>query len=172
MTGRMKKTMIGLTLSILIIGGVPVAASAAETAPAPSSVCNGMGKAAGMDKVRAITIVSELLKMTPEEIRAERLKGKSLAMIASEKGISKEQLVNAILVEKKEKLDVLVADGKITKEQAELCQQQMKARIEANVDRTEAGNPFKGKGRVGKGKCGMGKGRHFGNGGMNVQSGT
>ena len=172
MTGKMKKTVIGLTLSVLIIGGLPIVASAAETTSAPSSICNGMGKGPGMDKVRAITIVSELLKMTPEEIRAERLKGKSLAMIASEKGISKEQLVGSILNEKKKKLDALVADGKITKEQADLCQQQMKARIEAKVDRTEVGNPYKGKGRNGKGKCGMGKGRASGTSTTNVQSGT
>jgi uncharacterized protein YidB (DUF937 family) len=84
----------------------------------------GLGIGYGLDEA-----VTELLGMTPEEIQAERLEGKSLVQIAADQGISEDELVNTILAVKKEALDQLVSEGTITQEQADLRLTQMEERI-------------------------------------------
>jgi hypothetical protein len=63
--------------------------------------------------------VTELLGMTPEEIFTERSAGKTLSQIANEKGVTDQQVIDAVLAGQQEAIDQAVADGKITQEQAD-----------------------------------------------------
>lgn len=63
--------------------------------------------------------VTKLLGMTREEIRAERVAGKTLSQIAQEKGVSDQQVTDAMLAARKAAIDQAVKDGKITQAQAD-----------------------------------------------------
>jgi hypothetical protein len=101
----------------------------------------GMGPGYGV----VADAVTNLLGMTLEEIRTERLAGKSLAQIAQEKGISEEKLIDTIIAAKKAILDQLVADGHITQAQADASLERMAERAREAVERTTVG-PFQGSG--------------------------
>lgn len=118
--------------------------------------------------------VSKLLGLTPEQIHEQRLAGKSLVQIAQEKGVSKDQLVAAILAAKKAVLDSLVSAGKLTQAQADAMYANMQTQVPLAVERTTVG-PVNGRGNGGNcGNCpclnggkatpgtGMGPGSHGG----------
>jgi len=110
--------------------------------------------------------VATLLGMTAEQIRAERLAGKSLAQIAASKGISQDTLIAAILDAKKAVLAGLVAEGKLTQAQADLMVQHMQTQVKVMVERTSVGPAF-GQSRPGtglQGRGGMGQGFRGGRG--------
>jgi hypothetical protein len=97
--------------------------------------------------------VSKLLGLTPEQIHEQRLAGKSLVQIAQEKGVSKDQLVAAILAAKKTVLDNLVKDGTLTQAQADAMYANMQTQVPLAVERTSVG-PFSGRGNGGNcGNC-------------------
>ena len=83
--------------------------------------------------------VEKMPGMTDDQIRAERLAGKSLAQIAQEKGVSQDKLISAILDAKKADLDKLVADGKLTQAQADVVYGRMQQQAPAMVARTATG---------------------------------
>ncbi len=90
----------------------------------PQSGLNDAGKALGMDA---------------DALRELRLEGKSLAEIAEENGITKQSLVEKLVAIKSDAVDKLVDEGKIGQETAELFLEGLAERIEASVDKTEAG---------------------------------
>lgn len=75
--------------------------------------------------------VADVLGMTPEQLRTEHQAGKSLAQIAQEKGVSRDDLKAKLLEAHKTRIDAAVAAGQMTAEQG----QQALARATANVDR-------------------------------------
>jgi hypothetical protein len=77
--------------------------------------------------------------MTADQIRAERLAGKSLAQIAAAKGVSEDRLVESMLAARKKLLDDRVAAGTVTQAQADAAYAQMQSRIAASVQRTAVG---------------------------------
>jgi hypothetical protein len=89
--------------------------------------------------------VTKLIGLKVEEIQAQRLGGKSLAQIAQEKNVTKDQLVGAILSAKQAIVDQLVKEGKVTQTQAETMLATMKERVSTSVDRTDVG-PANGRG--------------------------
>lgn len=106
--------------------------------------------------------VATLLKMTAEQIHAERLAGKSLAQIAQAQGVSSGELVDTILAAKKTALQQAVTDGKLTQAQADLMVERMTAQVTVMVERTTTG-PMRGQGMRGQGMRGQGRGM-FGQG--------
>ena len=92
--------------------------------------------------------VSQLLGLTPEQIHEQRLAGKSLVQIAQEKGVSKDQLVAAILAAKKAALNSLVSAGKLTQAQADAMYAHMQTQVPNAVERTSVG-PANGRGNTG-----------------------
>ncbi|MFC1947252.1 hypothetical protein ACFLXY_04945 [Chloroflexota bacterium] len=122
--------------------------------------------------------VSELLGLTQEELHELRLEGNSLADIATSKGIEVDDLVTAIITGKVEAVEARVADGTLTREQADLMIQRMTERTEEAVNRTTTGPAewSRGGGRMyGGGACGgsanrwgdqgnIGTGSRFGSG--------
>lgn len=63
--------------------------------------------------------IASILGMTPQELKQELKSGKTLEQIASEKGLSLEQLKEKWLAEKKAELDQRVSEGKLTAEKAQ-----------------------------------------------------
>ena len=72
----------------------------------------------GVDYVchESIDAVSELLGLSPEEIREEHESGKSLVEIAEEQGVSEDALIEAIMAAPKEAIEQKVEDGILTQE--------------------------------------------------------
>ena len=98
--------------------------------------------------------VEKLLGMTDEQIRTERLAGKSLAQIAQDKGVSQDKLISTILGAKKADLDKLVADGKLTQAQADFVYSRMQQQVPAMVARTATG-PARAGNAAGQGTTGQ-----------------
>jgi len=96
-------------------------------------------------------VVAGFLGMTEEQLHAARLEGKSLADIA---GTEKDDLIKAIVSDKAGKLEQLVKDGKLTETQAGLMIENMTARVQTMVERTDVG-PAAGQGGM---RSGMGRG--------------
>jgi hypothetical protein len=70
--------------------------------------------------------ITGLLGMPQEEIYAERAAGKTLSEIAAEKGVTDQQLIDAMLAGRQEVIDQALADGRITQAQADWMQEAMK----------------------------------------------
>lgn len=97
--------------------------------------------------------------MTREQILTERQAGKTLAQIAQEKGVSEQQVIDALVAEQKAALDQAVKDGKITQAQADWLLARMKA-----LAPFELSNPFTPKAKAGHEGFRGGPGGHGGRG--------
>jgi len=103
------------------------------------------------------TVIAETLGITTEQLYAERAAGKTLAQIAKDKGVSEQQLTDAVLAELEDFTDQAVKDGRITQAQADWAQAQAKAMVPLMLNA-----PFGPGGMQGYG--GRGHGRGFGRG--------
>jgi len=81
-------------------------------------VCNGAGVVSNA--------ITKLLGMTPQELYAEHSSGKTLSEIAQEKGITDQQVIDAMLAGRQEMVAQAVTDGRITQAQADWMQEAMK----------------------------------------------
>ncbi|MEA3442281.1 MAG: hypothetical protein U9R04_02160 [Chloroflexota bacterium] len=116
--------------------GVAMAASPDNTAN--SQTCRASGQAQGQAAL-CVEAVSELLGLTPEEIRDLRQEGNSLAEIAAAQGVSKDALVETIMTAEREAIQQKVADGWLTQKQADLILEKLENRIYGAVDREATG---------------------------------
>ena len=62
---------------------------------------------------------ADALGMTWEEFCDARASGQTLAEIAAAQGVSEQQVIDAVVAERKAVLDQAVADGRLTQEQAD-----------------------------------------------------
>lgn len=114
-------------------------------------VCNGAGVVS--------EAIASLLGMTPEELYAERSGGKTLSDLAAEKGITDQQLIDAIVEGRTEAINQALTDGRITQEQADWMLENMETNAPLMIDRVF------GQGRMGSGMRGFGGGMQgFGRG--------
>ncbi len=67
------------------------------------------------------------LGLTEAEFRSALKSGKTLAQVAADKGISEEKLIEFMQAEHQKQIDQLLADGKITQEQADSMKERMTA---------------------------------------------
>ncbi len=91
-----------------------------------------------------VSVTADVLDMDRTEIIAQLREGKSIADIAGDK---LDEIVDALVAKRQEKLNELVADGRLTQEQADALVALMKARI---TDRLS--QPFTPRG-FGEGQC-------------------
>lgn len=152
----LKKVTIGLgtllmigVLALFTVGSVYAQAPTPTTPQTPlgnawGRVCNGAGVVSDA--------VAKLLGMSTEDIYAERSAGKTLADIAKEKGVTDQQVIDAMLAGQKEVVDQALADGRVTQEQADWMLERMKTNAPLKLS-----NPF-GPGGMG-GMRGGGHGR-------------
>ncbi|MGQ9683012.1 MAG: hypothetical protein ACUVX9_10775 [Anaerolineae bacterium] len=173
----MKRKLIAIGITALVVGALALTATftvlAQDPTPTqtPTPQCwPGRGPSYGARLGRPFAgvrdVVTELLGMTPEEIRAERQKGKTLAQIAEEKGVSEQEIIDAVVAEMKATLDQAVKNGKLTQAQADWLLARTKALVPFTLSNPFVppengfGRPcrgFRGWGRFG-GKCPNGNG--------------
>jgi len=118
----MKKKSLVLTLALTLMVGLGATAYAATT-PANNTYCQGTGTGLGrITGFKGFEIITNVLKgkgVTEAEITDAINAGKILSTLAEEKGITNEQLKSSIVEEKSKIIDAAVANGTITKEQAD-----------------------------------------------------
>jgi hypothetical protein len=95
------------------------------------------GRCAGIAQSVRTTIesVSDLLGLEWSEIRDRRKSGESMAEIAESAGVSRDELIDALLSGVTERLDTAEAGGRITPEERAEREQTARARIEHLIDR-------------------------------------
>jgi len=143
-------------LGLFVVGSVfaqgpkPTPNAAAPTAGPPRGgawgrVCAGAGIVSDA--------VAKLLGMTRDEIYAERAAGKTLSEIAKEKGVTDQQVIDAMVAGQQQVIEQAVKDGKITQAQADWLIARMKA-----MAPFELTNPFAPRGGQHGMRGGHGKG--------------
>lgn len=152
-----RRVLAALGVGTLVIGLTGTALAAAPTPGAgpfgTGSWCpaHPLGQGAGMPMSGlAIGVhdeVANLLGLTPEELRAKHQAGQSLADIATEQGVSTEQLVETMLSAHQAQLATLVENGTLTQTQADRMLAAMALRISAMIQWT--GGPM-GHGMMGQ----------------------
>ncbi|MEW6724022.1 MAG: hypothetical protein AB1331_03730 [Bacillota bacterium] len=77
----------------------------------------------GLPGRQVVVTVAELMKLEPSAVLAELRTGKSLVQIGAERGVTEAAMLEACLVPLRDRIDLAVAEGKITQERsAELLQ--------------------------------------------------
>jgi|GEM_PF-1593496 len=95
--------------------------------------------------------ITKLLGMSQEQIYTEHQAGKTLADIAKEKGITDQQLIDALTAGQQQVIEQAVKDGRLTQEQADWMLARRQAMAPFMLD-----NPF----TPGQGRGGFGAGGH------------
>lgn len=75
-----------------------------------------------------------LLNMDADTLRQQLLSGKSLTEIASEKGISEQQIVDLFVKQGTQRIDEAVKAGKLTQEQADQLKSLLEERIKDGIE--------------------------------------
>jgi hypothetical protein len=157
---------------VALVGGTALAAEPV-TPPVPGTgtqagtcPCGGAGFGAGVGGMRQggrpawagqSEEVAGFLGLTQEALQAKRQSGESLWQIAQDQGKTEQSLIDTILKAKQEVLTNLVADGKLTGDQADLMIKNMTDRVKTMVNRTDVGPAF-GQGGA-RGMMGQGAGQ-------------
>ena len=87
--------------------------------------------------------LAEFLGITVEELREARAGEQSLAQIAEENGVSRDDLIAFLVGQVEEKLAGKVEDGKIDQERADEMLAQLEERVEERVDSIEQMRPHR-----------------------------
>jgi hypothetical protein len=96
------------------------------------------------------TILSEALGMTFEELQAALADGQTIAELADAQGVKMDDLVDALVAPRVERLEQAVADGYLTQEQADDMVEQMTEHMTSRLE-----NGGLGYGGYQGGGCGM-----------------
>ncbi len=110
----------------------------------------------GMHGGANIAVVAKSLNMTEAELRTELQAGKSIADVASAKGVSVDTIVSAIVADQTEKLKQAVTDGKLTQAQADAVLANLKITVPSQLQVKQVAG-LEGRGFGGPGERG-GKG--------------
>lgn len=97
----------------------------------------GVSRHHGVAALRAE--VATVLGITPQELRAQREAGKTLAEIAAARGMSKDRLIDALVEAAQTRLAAAVSAGRLTPAQADAAKASLRERITAKVDRVAPG---------------------------------
>ncbi|MFQ3660774.1 MAG: hypothetical protein SNJ69_00125 [Chloroflexaceae bacterium] len=119
---RLALTRLGLATALVLtlIAAVPIVARAAPaSANAPVAAQQEASRGGGGLVAALIRSTSELTGLTGQQVLDELRAGKSLAQIAAANGSSGDAVVQAVVARIKERLDRLVAAGRLTRAQAD-----------------------------------------------------
>ena len=161
-TGRRRAAVAGAAVGVTAVVGVTLGAgglAAAQTDDPGTGPGPGDGtRCEDHDHVRGRVVggagteaVLELLDMTAEELRDAHRDGQTLAEIATAKGISTEELVDAMLTGVEERLADRVDDGFLTQEEADArlatAEERITDRVNGDLpERFEGRGPGHGRG--------------------------
>jgi hypothetical protein len=135
----MKKIWKVLVISMVIAGILATVLAVTISAAGPRN--NSSGSTYGQGGGSVLDDVSQLLGLTPEQIQEQRQAGKSLVQIAATRNIGEEALIKAIMADRQEAIQKLVAAGTITQAQADQRLAFMQERVKLAVNRTTIGPP-------------------------------
>jgi hypothetical protein len=161
-----KRALVALGAGVIALGvlgasGIGPSSAAAGSPQSASTPQAGAVRWAGQGGGPGFAIsqpaVTSLLGMTAEEIRAQRLAGKSLADIAQTKGVSTDKLIATIVAAANERVAALVQSGTLTQAQADQCRQTVTYEVTTMVQSSGTGPRFAGRG-LGHGMRGPGRG--------------
>lgn len=162
MKKRWPKFMI-LALSLLLLVGVVASASAANATGSSQTGLLGQGIRAGQQHAQtALKALSDLTGLSIDDIRSQRVEGKSLGSIAEAQGVSEQAVIDKVIAERTAALNELKADNKITEDQYQACLDNMAEKVKTNIERTTVGRS-NGQGRQGMG-CMSSQGQGMGRG--------
>lgn len=99
------------------------------------------------------TVVAKALGISEDELRTAQQDGKTIADLASEKGVALDTIIDAIIADETTRLDQAVTDGKITQEQADQRLSDLKSNLPDMLSQTPPAN---------LGPGGFGRGGHLG----------
>lgn len=142
-----KRIMIGAAVALMVVMLAGVAAAAGG---------NGVGKMLGGFR----GVFGEKLGITCEEMQQARTAGQTLRQLLESKGIDVEALVRAEVQTRTEMINKLVTEGKLTREQADLCLANLEEKLNARLDSSggcQQQAEGKGYGKGIGGKMGIGK---------------
>jgi len=103
---------VGLIASVLVGGALAQGTTTQAQATAQAGAPRG-GPLDGMNDI------AKLLGMTPDQIWAARVQGKTLADIATDKSVDTKTLVDTLVASQKTMLDQAVTDNRLTQTQAD-----------------------------------------------------
>ncbi|MFA4885342.1 MAG: hypothetical protein WC601_06160 [Desulfotomaculaceae bacterium] len=167
------KNWLAAAVAVALLGGVLLVGIPTAKASAVGNQSNGQagqgnrggyGLHMGRNMGGMGTNMAEFLGISQEDLSAARQAGQSLVQIAAEKGISEQQLLDYMLAQRVAQFDQLVADGKITQEQADQHKQFMTERVQENLNRTTVGPNNTGDRGFKAGGMGAGMGKGLGQG--------
>ena len=114
----------------------------------------GPGGRWGGPENAVLPIVAEELGMTPDELLAELQAGKTIADVAAEKNVAIDTIVDAVLAPRTERLNEMVAAGRLTQEQADTMLAQMRTQVTERLN-DQWSPQGRGFGFGGNGPCGQ-----------------
>lgn len=130
------KASVGMGIAALVASaGLAFASPAAALSPmalpqAAAQHWGGVGIGRGSAKLATI---AQALNMTEAELRAELQAGKSVADVASAKGVALQTVVDAVIAEQTTALNEAVAAGRITQAQADAILANLKIILPAQL---------------------------------------
>ena len=158
----MKKTAL-IVAAVAAVAGVVLlllpSAQALAQPPAPQAGARGM--------MVGVTIrqVANLLGMTPQEIVTQLREGKTLADIATSKGVGQDKLIDTILAPHADMLQLRVKYGNLTQAEADAALQRAREWVSTAITKPNLGRD--GDGNLDcPGHEGAGQGGMMGRGGM------
>jgi len=81
-----------------------------------------------------LSAAAEALKLDRDELRRKLKEGRTLAEIAAERGVPKDELIRRLVESAARRLDAKVAEGKLPAARADQLKTRLRSRIEAAVD--------------------------------------
>ncbi len=165
---RVKVMVIAASIATVLALSIVGVAAASPNDNAPQ-----YGQQVGFGQGVCSEAVRNLLGMTTEQIQTLRHEGKSLVQIAATKGITEQQLINAIMADRQANIQARVTAGTLTQERANVMLQQMQQNVVRAINRTTIGKPeWAGANGAGQGTCnGQIQNQQGGNGAGNGQPG-
>lgn len=167
------KTGLGMgAIALVASAGLAFASPAAALSPmVPSQAAVQHWGGAGIGRGGAkLATIAQALNMTEAELRAELQAGKSVADVASAKGVALQTIVDAVIAEQTTALNEAVAAGRITQAQADAILANLKITLPAHLQvRPVAGLKNRA---FGFGFGGRGRGHGGSRGGFGVYAGA
>ena len=110
---------VGLIASLVVSGALAQGTTSLSPQATPQAGQQAQAGAPRGGPADGMNDIAKLLNMTPDQIWAERVQGKTLADIAKDKGVDTQKLVDALVASQQTMLDQAVANNRLTQAQAD-----------------------------------------------------
>lgn len=132
---------VGLAAAVATAAGTAMAATSQDTTQSQTqgssqSAHSAKGHFAGKHGVAfgKLSVVTDLLKIDEATLKKELASGKSLADIAAEKGVQKQQLIDALVQAQSTQIDQAVKNGKMQQAKADQIKSKLAEQVAKLVD--------------------------------------